>query len=92
MLMGRRRTVIVTMLLENSLDELAGLAYAGLGEKSCGGQLLTKLIAANLDTAARPDPDQQTKKTSGEIFLQICADRKGFKVQAESFDQQMLLD
>ena len=43
MLMGRKR-VIVTMLLENSLDELAGLAYAGLGEKSCGGQLLTKLI------------------------------------------------
>ena len=84
----------MTMLLENSLDELAGLAYAGLGEKSCGGQLLTKLIAANLDTAAaaRPDPDQQTKKTSGEIFLQICADRKGFKVQAESSDQQMLLN
>ena len=84
--------MIVTMLLENSLDELAGLAYAGLGEKSCGGQLLTKLIAANLDTAARPDPDQQTKKPSGEIFLQICADRKGFKVQAESFDQQLLLN
>ena len=60
------------MLLENILDELAGLAYAGLGEKSCGGQLLTKLIAANLDTAARPDPDQQTKKRLGKYFCKFA--------------------